>query len=266
MPNPRLIEIAKRLGRTDLPIPPIEEETASSTAGSFSLGFSLEDKLNFWRFSNINYKNGIYQVDLAKSLLDNGNSKTQDEWIEYSRQAQRNNDFYLADFPLYFAVKLSLYENRNHSKYKDKIQEAKEFIKKNMFDYWLMTSTRVQYKKQGKDTIIHDYGLPDQYEIQENFVEIDGFIANPKTKAQPALNALLNLPTITPKEVNDVYKWLTEKDAYLIRVNSKSDTERVAWFGADSGWADLGCGGYPGGSYSSLGVKFAPQARAAKIR
>lgn len=30
----------------------------------------------------------------------------------------------------------------------------------------------------------------------------------------------------------------------------------VAWFGADSGWADLDCGRYPSVTDSSLGVRF----------
>ena len=261
MVNKNLLEIAKRLGRTDLvSLPPPKNESDDTLSGEFS----LEDKLDFWRFSNINYRNGVYQVDLAKNLLDNGNSKTQDDWIEYSKQAQRNSGFYIADFPLHFALKHALYSNRKSPPYKTLVNEAKEFIKKNMFDHWLLTSTKIQYKENGKDTIIHNYALPDQYEVQENFVESDGFITKPETNAQPALNALLNIAAITPKEVNDVYKWLTEKDAYLVRVNSKTDIERVAWFNAGSDRVFLDCCRGPRSSGPALGVRYAPQARAAK--
>src|SRR3989344_6047677 len=87
----------------------------------------LENSIDFWSISNVPYRDGLYRVDLAKTLLDNGNSHTQDEWAEYSRQAQQQNKFHVGDFPLYHALFTEL------SNVKDAAaEEAREFINQQM--------------------------------------------------------------------------------------------------------------------------------------
>ena len=217
----------------------------------------LETSLDFWTIPNVEYKNGIYTVDLAKTLLDNGNSKTQDEWVEYSKQAQQKNGFYAGDFPLYHALFTALFRNKDGNQ--KGIEEIRQFIKQQMLDKWLMTLTRIIYTpKNQKDKVMHNYGMPNSYAIEINsFIGSDGFIKN-TAKVKEPLQALLDNQQDV-KEINSVYKWLTDVDAYIFRVNSevKNTDERVAWFGADSGGAGLSCGRYPQHSNSGLGVRFA---------
>ena len=254
MVNKRLVEIANRLGRNDLPeLPPIGEENVPLEE------FSLEDLTDFYRISGINYNKGIYSIDLSRSLLE---AKTQDGHVEAAIEARKNNQFLFPSYPLQHSIISALEQNKDNPNFKEKIEEIRLFIKKTALKSWLMTSTRIKYRENGKDSVIHNYNLPDQYEIQENFVDPDGFITKPETKAQPALKALLGVDDL--QEINNVYKWLTEKDTYLVRVNSKVDTERVARFVAGSDRVILDC--YRNALYSvpAFGVRYAPQARAKK--
>ena len=97
--------------------------------------------------------------------------------------------------------------------------------------------------------------MPDQYIIIEDIISPDGYLNNIGTNSQPALNAVLGGQNTA--ETDDVYKWITGKDAYISRLNQKPEKteERVAWFGAISVRADLSCSGDPSVSNSSLGVR-----------
>ena len=217
---------------------------------------NLETLEDFWTIGNVEYRNGIYTVDLAKELLDNGNTKTQEQWAEYSKQAKQNNSFHTGDFPLYHAIFTTLFNNRN-GKQKNDVEEIRQFIKQKMVEKWIMTLTRIQYNpKKQKDKVIHNYNLPDQYPIEtDSFVGDDGYIKstnNVKAPLQTLLDTKQNV-----NEINDVYKWLTDVDAYLWRVNSevKNTDERVARFVAFSVRAYLDCDGDPQDSGSGLGVR-----------
>ncbi len=109
--------------------------------------FSLEDLTDFYRINGVQYRNNTYTVDLSKSLLDNEASKTQDQWVEYSKEAIAKNDFYLGDFPLYHSLFTALFRNKD-KQHKQKIEKVREFLKDNLFKHWLMTLTRIKYKEQ----------------------------------------------------------------------------------------------------------------------
>ena len=119
-----------------------------------------------------------------------------------------------------------------------------------------MTVNRIKYTPSGKDTIIHNYGLKDQYEIQENIVgreiELVKDTSNPKV-----YQAILS--SDNRAEIQNIYKWITGKSTYLWRVNQKPENidERVAWFYAFSVGAYLSCGRDPRSSNSALGVRSA---------
>ncbi len=219
---------------------------------------SLETLEDFWTIPNVEYRNGICTVDLAKQLLDNGNAKTQDEWVEYSKQAQQNNGFYAGDFPLYHAIFTTLFKNKDGSQ-KDAVEEIREFIKQKMIEKWLITLTRIGYApKNQKNKVIHNYNMPDQYAVElDSFIGPDGFIENTKNVKEP-LQALLGTQQ-NIKEINSVYKWLTDVDAYLFRLNSgvQNTDERVARFDANSVRAGLGCNLNPQDSNAGLGVRSA---------
>ena len=214
---------------------------------------TLEDKTDFWSIDNVRYRNRTCSVGLAKTLLDSGKAKTQDEWAEYSRQAKQQGDFHVGDFPLYYALFSQLHSLRENPNMRSIAEEARAFISKQMFKKWLMTLTRLQYKKKGNDVIVHNYSMQDRYELQGKIVGKDGNITSADTDAQGTLELLTGEKDAA--EVNEVYKWMTGKESYLLRVNPKQNTERIAGFYADSDGVDLNCVRYPDYSYSALWVK-----------
>jgi len=211
----------------------------------------ISSEKDYWTISGVNYRNQTCEVNLLKTLLDNGTARTQDEWAEYSRQAKQKNDFYVGDFPLYHALFRAMYNARNS----DETEQARAFLKKQFEEKWLTSLTRIKYMPQGKDIIIHNYGLKDKIEIPENFIGKDEWVKDSSTSE--IYNSLLGSNNI--QEINEVYKWIANVPAYLWRVNSKPNSidERVARFGADSDRVNLDCYGSPQYVNPSLGVRFA---------
>ena len=258
MPNPRLIEIAKRLGKNTVPDLPIED--IPSIPGDFS----LEDLTDSWRFSNISYRNNICTVDLFKELLP---KRTQDQHSEAAVEAERNNEFHFPSYPLQHSIFSALEQNKDNPKFKERIGEAREFIKNSALKSWLMTSTRIIYNpKNQKDIVIHNYKQPDQYSLElDSFIGPDCYITGKEAvNVESPLRALLDTNQ-SVQEINSVYKWLTDVNAYLFRVNSERQEkdECVARFYADSD-GDLNCFGDSRDSDPAFGVKFARRARAVK--
>ena len=219
----------------------------------FSSDFSLEDLTDSYRVAGINYRNDIYQVDLKKDLLDNGNSKTQDEWIEYTKNAMQNNKFYVGDMPLYYSLFQTLFKNKDNAQFKDNIEEARKFLQKTCKDYWLMTLSRINYNKPGKDIITHDYGLQDKLEVQEDIIGSDGFIS--QLNPEKELKAVLGSSDIN--EINQVYDWISGKNAYIWRINSKPEQndERIVGFSSGGAGFRLGWSRGRGGSSEAFGVR-----------
>ena len=217
-----------------------------------NLGFQSDQ--DFWTVDSVSYNGDLYKVDLSKKLLDDEKSHTQDEWAQFSKTAKQNGDFYVGDFPLYHSLFTALYDLRD-SQRKNEIENVRGFLEKQFMNYWLMTLTRIKYSKKGKDTVVHNHGMSDQYEIREEFVGQDEWVEN-ATIIEP-YKALLGEDDL-PK-INSVYQWLTGKKPYLYRVNSKpdKDIETVARFLAGSYGADLGCGRGPSNSDPALGVRSA---------
>ena len=215
--------------------------------------FSLENLVDSWMINGVNYRNGIYQVELGKELLENKAQKTQDEWIKYTKQAIQNNQFYLGDMQLYHSLFEALFRNKDNAQHKDVIEQARVFLQKTFESYWLMTLSRVKYTKQGQDKVTHNYGLQDKLEIQGNIVGADGYIT--QINPQNELNAILGRDDIN--EINQVYNWITGKNTYLWRLNSKpkKDDERVVRFYSDSDWSDLVCYRYLDDSGRGLAVR-----------
>ena len=210
---------------------------------------------DYWTITGVNYRNKIETFDLLKSLLDNGNAKTQDQWVEYSKQAKAKGDFYTGDFPLYHAVFKALFLKKDSADLTEKtqVEEARGFLEKQFREKWLMTLTRIAYQSTGEDNIIHNYGMSDEYKIQENFIGPNEWVKDSSTPQ--CYNTLLGNNNI--QEINQIYKWITGVPAYLWRLNSKPKNldERVARFDAGSDWAGLGCYRDPLGCYESLGVR-----------
>ena len=226
--------------KTDEEIP-IENEEPETTS-------NIINSSDFWKIENVDYKGKIGDYDLLKTLLDSGNSKTQDKWIEYSKNAKQNNAFYVGDMPLYHSIFTAISKVNN----KD-AEQAREFIKKEMRAKYPMTLTRIRYNPKGKDEVINNFNMDDEYEIQADFVGKDGYIKDVSDKDY--LKAILGTDNIA--EINQVYQKINQTDAYIWRVNKKpkSIDERVARFDACSDRVNLGCDGDLSGRGPALGVR-----------
>ncbi len=205
-----------------------------------------------WQISGVAYRNGIYSVDLAKSLLENGSAKTQDDWAAYAETAIAQNGFRTPDYPLLYGIVKALYIARNDVSKAQEVEEAKQFLKSSARAKWLMTLTRVKYQATGEDEVIHNHGTRERYSKNVNFVGSDELISS--TNNILPYQFLLGTAD-DANEIKNTFEWLNGTNTYLWRVNSKQDTERVAGFGAGSDWAGLVCGGVASGAYSSLGVR-----------
>ena len=213
------------------------------------------DKTQFWSISGVPYRNTIETVDLAKNLLDNGNAKTQDDWILFSRSAKQSGEFYVGDFPLYHALFTTLFIMRDHPAKRKEVEEMRSFLKDKFEKYWLTTLTRIIYQPRPQDTIVHNKAMSDECRVNVDFIDRDEYV---KDSQRPHDYKTL-LGTDNLGVINSVYNWITGKDAYLIRINQRPTTvqERVAWFVADSARAVLGCGRYPSDANPALGVRVA---------
>ena len=212
---------------------------------------SIQSQDQFWTIAGVNYRNGIYQVDLSKSLLEG--TKTQDQWAEYSRQARINNQFYVGDSPLHHALFRTLYNNREGPK-KQEIEEIRAFLQDKMRKHLPATLTRVRYKPQGEDEILHSYKQDDQYSVSANMVGKDGKVTGIE---KAALKAVLD--DDNRDEIDAVYRWINNTDVFLWRLNQKPESldERVVVFDAVSVGVDLYCGRVPLVSSSAFGVRVA---------
>ena len=218
--------------------PKIPNETETKVDSETPI--NLTSTQDSWKIEGVEYRDGIYTVNLAKQLLDNGNSKTQQEWTNYRNQS---NSFYTADMPLHHSIFKALYQQRDTTEAK----EAREFLEQQFREKWLQTLTRITYTPKGKDKlthkkdkVIHNIGTQEQYEINENIVGESGQIINIKTPK--FLEALLG--SSNKEEINNIYKWITNKDAYIWRINEnpKQNLERVAGFVSVSGWVLVAAG------------------------
>ena len=134
--------------------------------------FTLEDLTDFYAINGIEYRKGIYQVDLSKSLLPSG---TQDEHAQRRLKALKSNDFYTPDYPLFHAVINTLHQNRE-GVFREQIEQARVFLADLVNEGWLMSLTRIKYQPNGNDIVIHNYNQDEQYEIPVSFVSPDGYI------------------------------------------------------------------------------------------
>jgi len=229
-------------------------------SGNLTVDFSLEDLTDSYRITGIQYRNGIYTVNLFKELLT---YQTQDQHAEHRKQviADNTNEPYSLDYPLFNSTATSLFQNKDNSQYKDKIEEVRQFLKQQMLDKWLMTLTRIQYNPENqKDKVIHNYNQQDSYKIElDSFMGPDGYITNSDTtNVIEPLQALLNTKQ-SLQEINSIYKWLTDVNAYIWRLNSEASrtTETVVGINTDSDRAWFNCDRHIDNPNASLGVSVA---------
>lgn len=191
----------------------------------------------------------IYAVDLIEDSLS---AKTQDAHAKQTEEARKAGDFGVLSLPDY----QTLFDALNCLKNTKEAESARKLIQTAFRNSYPLTLTRIKYQPSGKkETIVHNYGLQDLVELQEDFVGADGEIK--AINCQKELSALTGEDNV--QRIYEVYNWINETNVYLFRLNSKPKKidERVAGFGAGSGGAYLGCGRDPSYSDTALGVRFA---------
>ena len=236
------------------------EKPGETGSGNLTVDFSLEDLTGSYRITGIQYRNGIYTVNLFKELLP---CQTQDQHAEHRKQviADNTNEPYSLDYPLFNSTATSLFQNKDNSQYKDKIEEVRQFLKQQMLNKWLMTLTRIQYNpKNQEDKVIHNYNQQDSYKIElDSFIGPDGYITDQNvTNVIIPLQALLDTKQ-SLQEINSIYKWLTDRNGYIYRLNSEASrtTETVAGIYAVSDRVRFNCNRHIDNLYASLGVSVA---------
>ena len=236
------------------------EKPGETGSGNLTVNFSLEDLTGSYRITGIQYRNGIYTVNLFKELLP---CQTQDQHAEHRKQviANNTNEFYTPSYPEFHSVISTLEQNKDNSQYKDQIEEVRQFVKDSAIRHYLMTLTRIKYNPENqKDIIIHNYKQNDRYEIEINsFIGPDGYITDHNvTNVIIPLQALLNTKQ-SIQEINSIYKWLTNRNAHIWRTNSEASrtTETVAGIYAVSDRVRFNCDWHIDNSDASLGVRIA---------
>ncbi len=183
--------------------------------GSLVSGFSIEKLDDRYRISGVLYEGRASVVDISRELLDDGAEHTQQEWVDLTRE----QEWRVPSGPLYHAVCTALYDNRNHADEQQRslVDKVKQMLAKDFKDSWMMTSTRIFYNPQGKDTVVHNFGYENERRVNENIVGVNGFI-NRGCGFGSTTNALLG--TSDGERVKAVYSWLSGKESYLCRLNS----------------------------------------------
>ena len=216
---------------------------------SYAPQITIAQSDGFYSIQGVVYRDGLYTADISKQLLEFSGVKTQKEWAEYSKLAKENNRFFTPDFPLFYSILKAAYSSID-TKTKEDLRKT---IKKLSREHVLTTLSSPVYKPNGLDEIIHNFNMEGRYSNKLNLVGPDGWVKDSNNNfCQYLLGAKDN-----NHQINSVFKWLNETDAYIWRLNQKPEKieKRVAGFNAYSGGAYLNCNWNPSFSYSSLGVR-----------
>ena len=235
---------------------PVKKPVSDEKPVIATTSFSLEDIADCYRFSGVNLRGGVYTVDLAKKLLENGARKTQEKWIEYSQKAVKQNGFVVGSAPLYHSLARILCKNKD-SVDKMLVDKVKGFLQKTFVETFTMTLSRISYLPKQDDVVKHNIGLADEYSLSGELVGANGYILETAGSSE-ACELVIKDENL--QRVNDVYKWLTGKDTYLWRLNEKPVklTERVVALGVcynDRFYLDAD--GYIDLNWPALGVRVA---------
>ena len=151
-----------------------------------------------------------------------------------------------------------LFRNREKRNLLDFIPE-KNFIIKDLLEI-------NENDLNGIDVVVHlagttdNYNQQDSYKIElDSFMGPDGYITNSDTtNVIEPLQALLNTKQ-SLQEINSIYKWLTDVNAYIWRLNSEASrtTETVVGINTDSDRAWFNCDRHIDNPNASLGVSVA---------
>jgi len=186
------------------------------TQETLTQNFSME--IHDWGYTlhGIPYRETVASVDWHKGPLHKF-LITQDEWVEVLKDI----GWVLPSGVLYQSTLSTLFQNRG-GPFRDEIEQLRGFFE-NQFTRMerIMTGTRVDYKEDGFDEVIHGYGTPPQESrTQAKLIgpqlkaPIESFVEQ-RSEIEDALEALLGTRDL--KEVTQVSEWLVNQEPELIR-------------------------------------------------
>lgn len=170
--------------------------------------FGIDETDDSYVIRGVKYEGQIVTVAWDKELLDNGESHTQDDWINLTDK--------LPDATVYHATLSALFANKKGT-YAKLIKKIEKMFKKDFDNNWVMTSTRIKYKPKNKDDIIHNYGSQQPRIIKVSLTGPNTFIDD-QSGLEKQIEAVLGTNDI--KEIQKIYSWIGDKP-YLWRLNSK---------------------------------------------
>lgn len=200
---------------------------------------------DFWTISDIHYRGDTLIADLSKRLLP---VRTQQQHAEHRNSAQEG-EFVTMDMPFYFAMFDSLFEQKDTLEYAG---QARDFIQRAMRNKFPIALTRFAYASRGKDTVTHNYGTKDSYQVKANVVGEDRVIGRGNREAIGAVTGIKDI-----KRLHQIINYINGTDLSIYRLNKKPQelTECVAWLDAGPVDAGVGCDWHPGVALASLGVR-----------
>ena len=193
--------------------------------------FSLEELADCHRVHGVVMHDGVYVVDVGKRQLNSGEDRQQSEWAHYSSEAHKRNDFVVGSLPLYYSLFKTLYDHRDSETHREPVAAMRNWLERYVNTYYA-TLSRVYYRREG-DEVIHNFGQHNQYSLKGR---IGGSNGNLLTANQVDTACGLLFGSNNPKEINDVFKWLTGKDTFLQRLDCSWENvvyEEQSLFGAD---------------------------------
>lgn len=182
--------------------------------------FRLKEFADFWRVSPISLQGGYAALELQKDFLDLGKKRTFPEWVAYSKAAATQNKFYVGSSAMHYALTDLLHENKDHPKYSCEIESIREFLEKKLSKP-LMTLSKTTYRPLPyPDSITHTQGNT-RYSKLEHLFGSNGYLHN-LWDGDRMCDALFGEED--KDMVTKVNQWISHKDTYLSRGNSKDKT------------------------------------------
>ncbi len=195
--------------------------------------FSIEELADRYVLRNVQCNYGLYSFGVMKALLDGGNSHTQDEWIELTKDSEVK----LGSVPYWFAIMFALHDN-NEGIYSDLVEKVKglfvdDFDPKKL---WMATSTRAIYNSIGQDKVIHNKGYKNEFPVEEDISGNNGYV---EPGMENAVKPLCGTDDLV--KIQEVFNWITGKKTYLWRLNKPAtgNKERAVVFGVDNVYFDI---------------------------
>lgn len=149
------------------------------------------------------YAQAYRDVQVTTDLLNDGRPGTQSELAK---------TWWLGSAPLITALLASLYVNKDGAG----VEELRNLFSGDFRNNLMMTSTSVSYRPSGLDSVAHDAGTPEQRTLEARMTGPDGYLND---KMSEEIQALLGNGNVG--EVRAVYSWVTGKESYLVRFNSR---------------------------------------------